>query len=136
MANLNLEQHAGQDQVGGITRATVDGAVDGDRATTPIAISSESSSELSSDESLGALLRWWREEEREEDKPQSSPILSDDSELEFLESLGTIMRQGVKRRQSICESPPSKRLRVQLPVDGQAKEAGMRGASVESIDLV
>ena len=60
--STHLEQYGRRDQIDHVSRATVAGAVAGDRATTPIAISSESSSELSSDESLesiGTLMRRW-----------------------------------------------------------------------------
>jgi hypothetical protein len=93
--NINLEQHARRDQIARVSRATVAGAVAGDRATTPIAISFEPSSELSSDESLesiGTLMRQWR---GERDEPQSSQMSSD------LESLGAIFRQEIERKRRL-----------------------------------
>ena len=94
LVNSNLEQHACQD---GVTRVTVAEAVAGDRAATPITISSEleSSSQMSSD-------------------------------LESLPSLGELIGQVKEDRckqqleqQLICESPPSKRQRTQLSVHEQ-----------------
>ena len=105
MGSTNLEQHGRQDQMAHVARATVTEVMAGDRATTPIIISE---SELSSQIS---------------------------SDLESLESLGVIIRQGIEKKQrleqqSICESPPSKRRH------GQEEGVFVQNESLESIDFV
>lgn len=109
--NIILEHTARRDRV---ARATVAEAMAGDRAATPITISSESES--------------------------SSQMSSDLESLPSLEGIISQVKEDRCKRQLeqqlICESPPSKRQRTQLSVHEQVEEAFVRDASLESLDFV